>query len=296
MGGFAGEFEELEVDVAVGLFDFVEEDIGGVVAVFSGSDFKLFDIAEAVVFCGLADGEDGVEEVVEFFAAGEVVLCDGAGEGAFGGVGYDEQGPAVAFLEVHQFHHKESGIDAFVAAVAEVGEVVDDDDGAVFLQGGGFDVLDDFFFVVFDIEGDGVDFRAVEIVGKDVASACFLVGVAHLELFVGEFAVYEEYGAVHCDFVCHLDGVDGFAEVGVGEEAADFAFVPEFVIEFAGVGAEGCVGYGLVGCLDSEHSDAFDAGEVFDFFGDGVYWIICHCFVCLGSGGAYLRFSLWLLM
>lgn len=58
MGGFGGEFEEFEVDVAVGLFDFIEEDIGRVVAVFSGSDFELFDITEAVVFGGLADGED----------------------------------------------------------------------------------------------------------------------------------------------------------------------------------------------------------------------------------------------
>lgn len=91
VGRFCGEFEEFEVDVAVGLFDFVEEDVGGIVAVFSGSDFELFDIAEAVVFGGLADGKYGVEEVVEFFAAGEVVLGDGAGEGAFWGVGNDEE-------------------------------------------------------------------------------------------------------------------------------------------------------------------------------------------------------------
>lgn len=118
VGRFCGEFEEFEVDVAVGLFDFVEEDVGGIVAVFSGSDFELFDIAEVVVFGGLADGKYGVEEVVEFFAAGEVVLGDGACEAAFGCVGYDEERPAVAFFEVHQFHHKESCVDAFVAAVA----------------------------------------------------------------------------------------------------------------------------------------------------------------------------------
>ena len=74
----------------------------------------MFDVAEAFVFGALADGEYAVEEVVEFLGSGEVVLGDGACEVSFRGVGDDEQTPSVLFLEVHQFHHKESGIYSFV--------------------------------------------------------------------------------------------------------------------------------------------------------------------------------------
>ena len=111
---FGGEFFEFEVDEAVGLFDFIDYDVGGVVAEFSGSDFELLYVSEAAVFGGFAYGEDAVEEVVEFLGSGEVVLGDGACEVSFRGVGDDEQTPSVLFLEVHQFHHEESGIYSFV--------------------------------------------------------------------------------------------------------------------------------------------------------------------------------------
>lgn len=38
---FSGEFFEFEVDEAVGLFDFIDYDVGGVVAEFSSSDLTL---------------------------------------------------------------------------------------------------------------------------------------------------------------------------------------------------------------------------------------------------------------
>ena len=56
--------------------------------------------------------------------------------------------------------------------------------------------------------------------------SCFRVCISHLELFVCEFAVDEQDTAGGGDLVGHLDGIDGFAEVGVREEAADFSFVP----------------------------------------------------------------------
>ena len=42
---FGGEFFEFEVDEAVGFFDFIDYDIGGVVAEFSGSDLELLYIS-----------------------------------------------------------------------------------------------------------------------------------------------------------------------------------------------------------------------------------------------------------
>ena len=91
MAVFGGEFLEHEVDMAVGLFNFIDYDIVGVVTVFACPDFELFDIAEPVVLGGFAYGEHAVEEVVEFLGASEVVLGDGTGEGPFGRMGYYQE-------------------------------------------------------------------------------------------------------------------------------------------------------------------------------------------------------------
>ena len=42
---FGGEFFEFEVDEAVCLFDFIDYDVGGVVAEFSGSDLELLYVS-----------------------------------------------------------------------------------------------------------------------------------------------------------------------------------------------------------------------------------------------------------
>ena len=102
------------MDEAVGLFDFIHYDIGGVVAEFSCSDFELLYVSKTAVFGRFTYGEDAVEEVVEFLGSGEVVLSDGACEVSFRCMGDDEQAPSVLFLEIHQFHHEESGIYSFV--------------------------------------------------------------------------------------------------------------------------------------------------------------------------------------
>lgn len=115
------------MEKSVGLFYFIDKDVGGVVAEGSCADFDLLDVAETVVFGTHADGEDGVDEVVEFLASGQMVLGDGTGEVSLGRVGYDEEGKALLFLESREFHHEDAGVDAFVCVVAEVGEVVDYD-------------------------------------------------------------------------------------------------------------------------------------------------------------------------
>ena len=271
-----GELSEGEVDVAVDLNDLIDHDVVGVVAEFAGADLELLDVAQGVVLGGFADGEDGVEEVVEFLGAGEVVLGDGAGEGSFGRVGDDQQGPAVLLLEVHQFHHEDAGVHAFVGGVAEVGQVVDDGDLALEFEHGVLDVLEDLLFVVFDVKGHRVDLGSVEARWELVQEAGFGIGVAHLELLVGEFAVDQEDILGQGDVFGHLDSVDGLAQVGVGEEAADLSFVPEFVVEGVGIRSQTSVGEGSVGCLDGEHADVLARGRSLDFSRYGLDGIVLH--------------------
>ena len=72
----------------------------------------------------------------------------------------NQQAPAVFLLEGHQFHHEQSGDVAFLAAVAEVGQVVDNDDSATGGKGCFFDVVDDVVFVVLGVDGFGANLCA----------------------------------------------------------------------------------------------------------------------------------------
>ena len=137
---FGGVAYGLEVEEAVSGVYLADYDVVGVVAVLSGADLQLLDVAQACVLGALADGEDAVEEVVEFLGAGEVVLGDGVAHVALWGVGYDEEGPAVFLFQRHELHHEEAGYVAFFGCVAEVGEVVDDDDAGPDGLCRGFDV------------------------------------------------------------------------------------------------------------------------------------------------------------
>ena len=48
---------------------------------------------------------------------------------------YHEDGPIFLLLQVHQFYHETSGIGALLGSVAQVAEIVDDDDPAMLLFG-----------------------------------------------------------------------------------------------------------------------------------------------------------------
>ena len=63
---FYCEFFEFEAEEVAHFFDFIDEDIAGVIFECSGAYFDLLDVAEAFIFCALAYGEDAVKEVVEF--------------------------------------------------------------------------------------------------------------------------------------------------------------------------------------------------------------------------------------
>lgn len=58
-------------------------------------------------------------------------------------VGDDENGHIVSLLEVKDFHHEKACDIAFLGTVAEVCEVVDNDDARTEIEGSGFNVADD---------------------------------------------------------------------------------------------------------------------------------------------------------
>ena len=66
LGGFLDIVLEDELRVSLDLLQLVEDDVVGVVLVFSGADLDLLDVAPGGVFGRAADGNSGVEEVDEF--------------------------------------------------------------------------------------------------------------------------------------------------------------------------------------------------------------------------------------
>ena len=58
-------------------------------------------------------------------------------------MGDDEYGHIVTLLEVKEFHHEQACDIAFLGAVAEVCEVVDNDDACAEIEGRCFNVADD---------------------------------------------------------------------------------------------------------------------------------------------------------
>ena len=266
-----------EVDVAAVFHDFAGDDVAGSVFKFSVPDFDLFDVLEVFVLGALADGEDAVKEVVQAGASGKVVPCDGTVEGAFGRVGDDEQVPVVFVLELLELLHELACIYAFFHVAEEVAYVVHDD-GVAFQLQGGFLYLPEHEFIRFLGHGKHGVYLGPEEAGREgVCHGSVFAGVAQLELFVGELAVYVEDTTAAGDFIGHLDGKDGFAQVGVGEEAADLAFVPERKVERVGVGPFAGILHRLVGGLHEEHP-AF--GGILRFLQNA-----CDCFQGIGLHG-----------
>lgn len=226
----------------------------------------------------MTDGHHAVEVVEQALAAGKVVLGDGAGEGALGGVGDDQERPSVLALEFQKVHHELAGIDTLVGVRAEVADVIHDAGLAPFAEHRLFDAFEDAGLIVLGRDGGGVDFGTVEVPGEFVESTGVLVGVAELKLFLGQLAVQVKHRPVGGNAFRNLDGVDGFAEVGIGEEAAHFSLVPEGVEEFVRVGASGGILQGLVGLLDGEHSHLVRILCGFDGAGYGLDGVGFHSY------------------
>ena len=78
------KFYELEVNVATFVGDLVDQDVIAAVFLFTGTDFQLLDVTQAFILGGLANGHHTVEVVEQALGTCQIVLRDGAGEGAFG--------------------------------------------------------------------------------------------------------------------------------------------------------------------------------------------------------------------
>lgn len=92
--------QEAEVDEGVVVDYLAGDDVLRAVFKLAVADLDLLDVAEVLVFGGLADGEDAVEEIEQAGAAGQVVSRDGAAESALGRVGDDQEVPVVLYLDV----------------------------------------------------------------------------------------------------------------------------------------------------------------------------------------------------
>ena len=120
------------------------------------------------------------------------------------------------------------------------------------------------------IDGGRIDFGTVEIVRELVEEPRFSVGVAQLELLLGELTVKVEHRPLGRYVFCDLDGIDGLAKVGIRKEAADFAFVPERVEEFVRIRAAGSVLQGIVCLLDGQHANLLRILGGLDGAGNGL--------------------------
>lgn len=99
-------------------------------------------------------------------------------------MGYDEKRESAFLFQGHQFHHEDACVNAFVGGVAEVGEIVDDDDFTVEFMGRGFDVVDDMLLISFGSYCIGIYFRSVQAIRKDVSFSGLLLAVTELKLLV----------------------------------------------------------------------------------------------------------------
>ena len=247
--------QEVEADHVIVFAEFEDHHGTGSVGKTAVTDFQLLDEAEVFVLGAEADGEDAVKVIEQFLRSCEVVLGDGCPGVALGRVGDDEDGPGVLLLEFQEFHHEGAGILAFFGVVAEIADVVHDDDGGLHLKGGFLDVAEDAVFPVFEIHAGRYDGGTEEVVGEAVQLAGFLVGVAVLELLGREFAIEIQDAETLGDSFGDLDCEEGFTDVGIGKEAGNFALVPELVVKGLWVGLSGGINECVVDTLDGKHVD-----------------------------------------
>ena len=251
---FGGVLDEFEVGEAVGFNDLVDEDIAGIVVLLPRPVLDLLDVAVALVFGAEADGDGAVEEVDELGAAGEAVLGHDLVAVDLWGVGQDDEGEAEGFLELDEALHEFGGGGGFLGVAGDEGDVVDEDlldsEFGCFLN-----ALEDGLVHVGAVDVFGADLGAEEVVREDVADAQVRVGIAELELLVGEFAVDVEDRFVAGDLLGELGGEDGFPGVGDRKEDDVLVLDDEVVAEEPGVRAREGLLYPLVGGLDGEGAD-----------------------------------------
>ena len=232
--------------------------------VVGGEVFDVFAVA-AVLAVGvehLAQGEDGVEGEGELARAGEVADRERGVGAVVAGVGEHEDGHAPLLADVAEaLEHLLRPAGEFGGR--DVGDVVDDDNGRFTDEDFALDALE----LALDAAAGGhvgapldAEVGHVGISGNLLAAedgAPEEVGVAVLEVDIEDFA------ACGGDVVGYLVGEDGLADVGVAEEACEFALEPEAVPEGPGGGDALVVVFAELGLEDGLLLHALDFVFVF---------------------------------
>ena len=80
------------------------------------------------------------------------------------------------------------------------------------------------------VRGEGIAIKryTVQPLGERIQIAV-VVGVAELELFLGQLKIQIQHIVGLCYMVGYLYGKDGLAYIGVGKEAGQFSLIPEAV-------------------------------------------------------------------
>ena len=256
----------LEFEEAVSLGDVEDDNILCIVAVFTGADLDLLEVAEVVVLGAAGEGDTGIEEVDEFCGAGEVVLGDGLPASAFRCVGYDYGCQVVFFLKSDEFHHKTACGGSFFGVVADECDVVYDEEfGALF--GGFFDGVEDFLFEVGSDYEFGVDFGTGEVGWEDVDFSCCGVAVAHLKLLGGQFEIDVKDFLGPGYIFCNLNGEDRFAHIAGCKDNCVLELDDEVVEVHLWVRGVEAFFYPGVGGLDGKESYSFRSFLRFGYLG-----------------------------
>ena len=66
-----------KMDITIIICDFINNDIIGIIDIFTSSYLHLFDKLDPLILCRLSNGKDVIKEVVEFLGASQVVLGNG---------------------------------------------------------------------------------------------------------------------------------------------------------------------------------------------------------------------------
>ena len=166
----------------------------------------------------------------------------------------DKHRQVIPLFEVVELYHQPSGGIALFHCTAQVGKVVHDENLTAGLQRHLLDAADNRLFKVCFQQRIAVKRYPIQLFRKGIEVSVF-IGIAELELFVGQLEVQIQYIVSPCDAVGYLYGKDGLAHIGIGKEAGQFPLVPETVPQRTGRGQQRCFEYSPVGSLDTHHTD-----------------------------------------
>ena len=249
---------EFELQEAAAFGHIIDDDILGIVAVFSGADLDLLEVAEVVVLRAAGKSYAGIEEVYELGGACKVILGNRLPSATLGRVGDDDGREAVFLLEPDEFHHKAAGGGAFLGVVADEGNVVNHEELGSLL-GGFLNGVEDFLLEVGPDYEFGVNLGTAEVCGEDVDFSGVHIAVTHLELFCGEFKVHVHNLLGPCYVLGYLDSQNGFADIAGGEDYGVLVLDNQVVEVHLGIR-----------CLDGVLNPSirgFDGEEAYAFWG-----------------------------